>query len=214
MATRYSFALDALTECPCQLSYDAGQRDHYVWIAFLHYDNDDDEYRIENEVERQSWAAFEQWATCVIDGSSIFHCQLMFWDASDRMFNTFSIDVVRNRVFSSRRKRFQRGWTFVRLHVTAAQELAMYNFFVHHMQRRTPFNRRGSYALLFRPVQPSPLAFTCSHLAAAALRAAGFLLDVPGYTVSPASLHALVLGRRHEFRFTIETSNPTTEDQP
>jgi len=210
----YSFDVDALatTSCPCEHAYEAGQVDHYIWIAFLHTDNDDEEYRVANEIERHSWAAFVQWATSVLDWSSIFHCQAFFWHARTRSFITFSTDSVRGRVFSSSCKTFRRGWTFVRLHVTAAQELAAFNFFLKHMRLRTPFDRRGRYAILFRPVRPAPLAYMCSTLVADALHAAGFLRDVPAHTVSPAALHALLMTRHgSEFAFTLETTNPTME---
>ena len=136
---------------------------------------------------------------------------MFFWHHSHRAFITFSIDAVRNRVFSSARKRFARGWTFVRLEVSAEQEIAMYNFFVEQLERRVPFNFVGSYALFFRPIDSRGRAYFCSQLVTEALRAGGALRDVASYAVSPASLYAVLHTRRSDFVRVVDTENPVLE---
>jgi len=180
---------DVLTSCPCRGLYDGRRREHYVWIAFLHYDNDESEYRPSDE---GTWASFVNYATCVLDWSSIFHCQAFFYDHDRRTFVTFSVDAARNRVFSSDRKRFSRGWTFVRLRVSADEELAMYNFLVRQEQAGARFNAHGARLVLIRPVDTRDGSFFCSQLVVAAFQAAGLLAHVRPYAVSPAALYALV----------------------
>jgi len=210
LPTRMNFTnLDRpIVECPCQAAYDPARRQHYVWVAFLHYDNDDEEYRRQAAGENTSWASFVNWATCVVDWSTIFHCQMFFWHHRQRAFVTFSIDAVRNRVFSSSRKRFKRGWTFVRLEVSEEQEIDMYNFFVEQLQRRAPFNRVGLYSVLFRPIDSHGTSWFCSQLVTAALQAAGTLAGVRAHAVSPATLYSLLHRRRADFTDVLDTDNP------
>ena len=196
-----------IVECPCQAARDPARRRHYVWIAFLHHDNDDDEYRRQSGTNT-TWGSFINWATCLVDWTTIFHCQMFFWHHSLRTFVTFSIDAVRNRVFSSTRKRFSRGWSFVRLEVTEAQEIDMYNFFVEQLQRRVPFNRVGMYAVLVRPIDTHGSAWFCSQLVTAALQAAGCLRSVRAHTISPATLYSVLHRRRADFGEVTDTDNP------
>lgn len=175
--------------CPCAASYDPSRREHYVWLAFLQYDNDDDEYRTTDIVS--PWTKFINRATCLLDWTNIIHCQVFFWNNLQKDFISFSIDAVRNQVFMSERKLFRRGWLFQRISVTAAEEIAMYNFFLEQLARHATFDYIGSYALLFIPVNTGNTLWFCSKLVVAALHRAGLLKGIRSYATSPASLYTL-----------------------
>ena len=185
-----------------------------MWIAFLHYDNDEDEYRHRDVPGcAGTWGKFVNWATCALNGTTIFHCQVFFWHHATLDFLTYSTDAGRGGVFATSQKRFRRGWTFLRLEVSAAQETTAYRFLARHAARHTPFNRLGSYLALFRPVDVGHTAFFCSQLVISALHAAGYLRDVPAHGVTPAGLETLLRRRRGEFRAMRDITNPVRQEQ-
>ncbi len=187
-------------ECPCRASYDSRRQEHYVWIAFLHSDND--------ERERGCLDAL----ICFFDRTDIIHTQIVFYNHVQRTFVTFSIDARRNHVFASTRKLFRRGWSFVRVRVTAAQEVRMYDFFLQLVRDKVAYDPVGPYASLIRPIDNGGHVYFCSQLAVAALQVGGFLANVRAYAVTPAGLHAIVMHRRRgEFADVVETPNPVLE---
>jgi hypothetical protein len=163
------------------------RKEHYVWVAFLCLDNDDDEYGARTST---MWV---NRATCFFDQSPIFHCQVFFWNHLQREYISFSIDAGRDCVFLSSRKRFRRGWLFHRIVVDATQERAMYDFFVEQLAKQTRFDYVGAYALFFRPIDTGPDNWFCSKLVVAALHRARLLLGARAHATSPAALYALVL---------------------
>ena len=189
--------------CPCAASYNPARKEHYVWLAFLQYDNDDAEY----SGAVNCWASFMNRATCFFDWSTIFHCQVFFWNHLQRDFVSFSIDAGRDSVFLASRKQFRRGWIFRRLVVTAEQEIVMYDFFVNELARQAPFDTVGSYAVLFIPIDTGTNAWFCSKLVTAALQRAGFLPCVRPYATSPAALYRMVC----RYLAGEDTSNPTRD---
>jgi hypothetical protein len=180
--------------CPCEGMHEPDHEGHFIWIAFLHRGNDDPEY-----AGGTCWDNFVNGATCFFDWTSIYHCQVFFWNRQQRSYITFSVDALRDRVFYSARKRFSRGWSFVRLRITPEAEIAMYNFFLAQLESGARFNCLGSYAVLFRPIDLGPGSYFCSQLVVAALHAAGYFAGIRDYATSPAALHALLHRRSDEF---------------
>jgi hypothetical protein len=176
-------------------------------MAFLNYDNDEAGYRRE-EFARDYRALAVNWWTTVLSRSSIFHCQMFFWNEHQGTFITFSVDAYAKRVCADTKKQFSRGWTFLRIPVTREQEVAMYEFFVAQVAAAKPFNSFGAYMLFFRPVdQAEEQSWFCSQLDVAALQRAGFLRGVPPHATSPAALYRLMKDRA-EFADALETDNP------
>ena len=187
--------------CPCAGQYEPGTGRHFVWLAFLHHENEEPEFRPPGGGRLSSWGAFANWATTVFDASSIMHVQMLFWSDADRAFHTFSVDSLRDAVFPSTRKQFRRGWTFMQLAVSAAEECAMHEFYRAQVAARARFNRLGAYLVHARPIDvnagraehgAAPPAFFCSELVVCAMHAAGLLLYARAHAVSPASLESLV----------------------
>ena len=194
--------------CPCQGAYDTGNvhgGKHYVWMAFLNYDNGEDMYRRE-QWGREYMLIPINYMTCVLSGSWIFHCQMFFWNQLQRTFVTFSVDAYHRRVFSDTQKEFARGWTFLRIAVTPRQEATMYDFFMEQVRMRKPFNQMGAYLLFLRPTDIGERAWFCSQLDVAALQRAGFLAGIAPFSTGPAKLYTLIKSRA-EFDV-LETPNP------
>jgi len=190
--------------CPCGGTLGP---DHYVWMAFLNYDNDEEGYRRE-QFARDYRALAVNWWTTVLSGSNIFHCQMFFWNEHQQTFITYSVDAYAKRVFADTKKQFSRGWTFLRVPVTREQEVGMYEFFVAQLAAAKPFNSFGAYMLFFRPIdQAEEQSWFCSQLDVAALQRAGFLHGVPPHATSPAALYRL-MKERAEFSDVLETDNP------
>ena len=130
-------------QCPCRGAFvdgtvrgDAGV--HYVWLAMLHYDND--QYRQEEFIT--DWRLLPtNRLTCTLSNSDIYHCQLLLWSHADDSFETYSVDAYQNRVFRMTTKNFRRGWSFYRITVSADQERAAHAFL--HAQLDKPFNWLG-----------------------------------------------------------------------
>ena len=177
--------------CPCEGRYNpAAPGEHYVWLALLHRDNDEAGYRA-RDADASAWTAFVNASTCFLDWTTIIHCQLVFWCRSAASFYTFSVDATHNRVFFASRKRFSRGWAFVRMRVSAAEERAAYEFLRTTARARTHFNRLGAYLVPLRPLGSSR-GFFCSQLVVAALQAAELLPGVQPHAVSPAGVERLL----------------------
>ena len=175
---------------------------HYVWVAFLHRNHD--EARERARLDGTCWDRLTNRAICWLDWSTIFHVQLMFYNAMHSEFVTFSIDAEANRVWARTRKLFRRGWTFVRLEISAAQECAMYEFLGDHVRRHTPYDALGAYASIVRPIDNHHTSFFCSQLAAAALQAGGLLRNMRDYAITPAALYSLI----HTLPNASESTNP------
>ena len=68
--------------CPCEGSFDDGE--HCVFLAFLHYDND--EYRVQDGgiVREQCMESYRMlpmnWLTTKLSGSDIYHAQFFYWN--------------------------------------------------------------------------------------------------------------------------------------
>jgi hypothetical protein len=186
--------------CPCEGAYDSGaagrgggsertgpqrQQAHYVWMAFLHYDND--EYRQEQWL-RDYRVLPTNWLTTKLSGSDIFHCQMFFWNQMQQTFVTFSVDAHQQHVHYSTQKQFGRGWTFLRLTVSRQQERAMYDFLAEQAVHQKPFNWLGAMLLFVRPVPTGDRTWFCSQLDVAALQQAGLLMHVRPEATYPSQL--------------------------
>ena len=197
-------------DCPCRGAYDTGRPrggPHYVWMAYLRYNNDDKYYRREQWL-RDYYLFSVSYMTCLLSGSNIFHCQMFFWNQMQKKFVSFSVDAYRRQVFPDDRKEFKcSGWTFQRLTVTAAQEIAMYEFLAEQVRRGAHFNQIGAYLLCFRPTDTGGRSWFCSQLATAALQHAGFLRNVTPHSVYPGHLYEII---KNSGQFTILE----TEDNP
>lgn len=179
--------------CPCEGSYDTGvatgNGPHYVWVAFLHYNND--EYRQEQWL-RDYRLLPTNWLTCKLSGSPIFHCQLFFWNQRQQAFVTFSVDAHQQHVHYATTKKFQHGWTFLRLTVTQQQELDMYEFLAGEAAAERPFNWLGAMLLFLRPIDTGGASWFCSQLVVAALQRAGLLPGVRPEATSPSQVLELL----------------------
>jgi len=198
--------------CPCEGSYDKGvpsaDGSHYVWVAFLHYHND--EYRQEQWL-RDYRVLPTNWLTCKLSGSSIFHCQLFFWNQQQQTFVTFSVDAHQQHVHFATTKQFQRGWTFLRLTVSQQQERDMYEFLAAEAAAERPFNWLGAMLLFLRPVDTGGQSWFCSQLVVAALQRAGLLAGVRPEATSPS--HVLELLKRSAPVPVLETPHPVRTKQ-
>ena len=180
-------------ECPCEGAYNTGvpsaRGPHYVWMAFLHYDNGD--FRQE-EWGRDYRILPMNWLTCKLSGSDLYHCQMFFWHQGEQTFVTFSVDSHQAQVHYTTQKEFKYGWTFLRLEVTQEQERSMYEFL--HAQLGKPFNMLGATLLFFRPINTGHHTWFCSQLDTAALQVGGLVPHLRPEAVSPASLMRALLG--------------------
>jgi len=192
--------LELVRECPCGGVFDDGM--HSVFLAFLHHDND--EVRDEQTgccTGTNGWLPIRRLTTLLSD-SEIFHCQPFYWDNSRGTFVTISVTQERG-VHAYDKKRFRRGWTFLRLPVARWQELAVIRFLWRQVGK--PLNKRGMFSL-FSPVPHSGEgdAFFCSELCVAALQYAGLLRGVCAEATSPAALADVLLETEEAF----ETPHP------
>jgi hypothetical protein len=186
-----------------------------VWVAFLHYDHDDDAYRLRHgDRTLTNVDSYVNWAATLLDRSSIFHSQLLFWNARARRFVTFSTNWSKGHAYDEPHEpTFPRGWTFVRLVVDAHAERLMYDFVADAARRRVPYSTVAAAAVLVRPIDNRGATYFCSELIVAALHRAGFLRGVRAHATSPAALRTVLLHERaHEFDGgTHETENPVLE---
>lgn len=195
--------------CPCggALGAPGEEEQHYVWMAFLDYDNDEEGYRRPRRGRDYRFFDVNYW-TSVLSRHPIFHCQMFFWHQYGRYFITFSIDAHADRVWVSTKKTFSRGWRFVRLRVSREREMVMYNFFVAQVAAGKPFNGFGSYMLFVRPIDTQEDSWFCSQLDVAALQRAGFLEGVAPHATTPAELYRLIMTRAEFASLREETENP------
>jgi len=189
--------------CLCQgTSARIGERRdsaHAVWIAFLATDN--------NHYVSETWGLDymclpTNWLTSCLSGSPFFHVQLFFWDAAAGTSRTYSVDASRRCVFTEPMKDFGSiGWTFVRLDVSAEQEIAMCSFL--KSQLGAPFSSRAYgifcvpsfvYTLFGSSATSDPSSseqrsWFCSELVVAACQQANMLRGLDGGATSPGSLY-------------------------
>lgn len=181
--------------CPCEGAYDDGVpvRDerarHYVWMAFLRYENED--YRKEQWL-RDYRVLPTNWLTCKLSGSDLYHCQMFFWNQHQQAFVTFSVDAHNDCVHYSSRKQFGAGWKFLRLTVSQDQEREMYDFLAQEACDPPPFNWLGAMMLFVRPLPTTGHSWFCSQLDVAALHQAGILTHVRPEATSPSHLYDLL----------------------
>lgn len=145
------------------------KKTHAVWVAWLKYENK--EYQPERSM-RDYFFLPMNWLSTVMSGSDLFHCQIVFWDAVNRRYYTYSSDHDRGvHVFP---KEFAAdSWVFVKIMVTEAQELLLQNFLA--LQLKKPMNTAGQLLLYFGGSAGRGHAWFCSELVAAALEEAGIL---------------------------------------
>jgi len=142
---------------------------HVVWVAFLLYDND--EYEGERSMRDYLFLPMNR-LTVMLTGEDFIHCQMVFWDARQRRYYTYSVDAQRP-VHVWDRKGFRAGWKFVRLRVTERQEVLMQNFLARQLGK--PINRSGQLTVLFWPTSGRGESWFCSELVTAALDEAGLV---------------------------------------
>lgn len=189
-----AFALPPLApgECPCAMVTRDGR--HALWVAFL--DANNDHYGGE-ECGLDYMCCSSDWLTRKATGSSLKHCQVMFWH--DRVHASLTIDVTGDRgcVFEASMKTFsRRGWQFVRVVVSREQELDALAFM--RAQLGKPLNDAGANAFLCSGAGESGAdeAYFCSELVARTLQEIGYLRDTPAAAFSPGSLFERLLDAR------------------
>lgn len=155
------------------------EKRHPVWIALLEYDND--------VYERERWLVDYyilpmNRLTVWWSGWPFIHCQIVFWNALEKKYYTYSSDHRRG-VSAFDEKTFARGWRWIRLSVSERQELAMHNFLVAQLGK--PMNALGQYmAWTWFPASGCERRWFCSELITRVLQEGGVILDT---TVQPES---------------------------
>lgn len=175
-----------LERCFCHGKYFGEKaRDHVIFIAFLHIENDE---AVQPGSMDDYWIPWNRLAA-VLGRTTITHTQLVFVDTEAEEFFTISTDMARGVHCMSRRTFAKHGWEFLCLRVDEATELAIYNFLI--AQIGLPFSRWGIIWLYTQPVDMHGQMWFCSELVIAALRAGGLLRDWQrqGYTVPPHELY-------------------------
>ena len=163
---------------------------HPVWIAVLEEDNDmwDRERSMEDYLCCSMNRLVVWWS-----GRPFIHCQIVFWNAVEKKYYTYSVDTKRG-VWAYDEKEFQRGWRFVRIMVTERAELAMHNFLVDQLGK--PMNTLGQYmAWTWFPASGNEARWFCSELMTRALVEGGIIKDddVVPEAMAPHSLYNYLL---------------------
>lgn len=171
--------------CLCEGSFDDGE--HCVFLAFLHYRN-------EEHAQEQCMQDYRivpmNWLATKLTASDIYHCQTFFWDNPRRTFVSISVDTNHNGVHEYDKKTFRRGWTFLRLKLEKWQENGVISFL--RAQLGKPMNLLGLYACLFLPISGKGQSYFCSELCLAALQSVGVFSSLPQAGTSPAALFRAV----------------------
>ena len=181
--------------CPCQGRYDPLGRpnSHFVWIAFLHYDND--EFRREQCLRDYNFLPLNR-VTCALSRSDIIHVQIMFWKHRDGRFETISVDSTRGNVHSQDQKRFRRGWTFYRLEIEKWQEVAMYMWCQQQIGKE--MDTIGMHLLPLRRILPfmqtatSGDRYYCAELVMSALQCANLFWSVSPNMLFPSNVRDVI----------------------
>ena len=113
-----------MSACLCGLV--TGDGKHAIWVAFLDIDND----HYEGPVCGTDYMfCSPDRLTRFFTGSSLKHCQVMFWDKRMGASLTYDVNDTHKCVFEAQMKQFgRRGWTFVRINVSREQELSALDF--------------------------------------------------------------------------------------
>lgn len=177
--------------CPCQGRHNKAGI-HYVWMAFKVYQSD----TIEERWPRDYWIFPWNYLTTVLQKgphSKMYHCQLLFWNARQGVYETVTVDAYRRGVYTQKNRSFDNRWTFMQIPVTAHQETLMYAFIKGLEQDKCMFNSIGAYSLFICPCPTSRRRVFCSQLCVMAFQAANLLPDaVPG-ALSPSMLYSYLL---------------------
>lgn len=161
----------------CYCGNDARSPEHYVYVAFLKYENPRYKKVLINRV------------TAWFTGSEYIHCQLAFWDRKKQRYVTFSVDQG-NPVFASKEKGFAAGWDFIRFRLTQREELTMYRFL--HSQQGKPYNKWGHRLIALYRVSGYPTKWFCAELTLAAFQQIGWFLRYHPADMFPIDIYDLV----------------------
>jgi hypothetical protein len=137
------------------------------------------------------------WLATLATGSTLVHCQLIFRDAQNQTFYTYSVDRYVGAVYVWHLKSFSSDWRIVELRVTEAQELAARNFLVRQLGK--PVNTVGLLLWPFGGASGNGESWFCSELVTEALALASLIdLDEWGgaggvfplpHTIAPHQLY-------------------------
>ena len=194
-------AVAELERAPCMCAGSFDDREHCVFVAFLHYDND--EYREEQCLQDYRLLPMNR-LTALLSGSDIYHCQVFYWDHRRRAFVTISVDTYHNCVHEYDKKTFRRGWSFLRLKLPKWRENGIISFL--RAQIGKPMNVYGAYRLFLLPYSGGGESFFCSELCLAALQHVGLLLSLSPAGTSPGALYRAIC-ESGEFDYS-ESSHP------
>jgi len=126
------------------------------------------------------------------------HSQLLFWDAEHEASVTVDVNGDRGHVFEAPMKEFsRRGWTFVRLRVTADEEMRALAYLRRQINKKmntgtTWFACGGSAK------SGNEETFFCSELVVRTLQHLGYMHDVRAETMSPGSLFDYLITENRE----------------
>jgi hypothetical protein len=191
------------------------EKTHTVWVAFLMFVNEEGPGE---QSMKDYWLIPWNRMTVWLTGEDFIHCQIVFWDAVRQRYYTYSVDGD-HPVFVLDRKGFNKGWKFVKISVTEAQELLVQNFLIAQLGKI--LNASGQVALgalqlgiISHGSSGNGEAWFCSELAAAALEHAGIVNyeEWPGfagaYDVAPHNLFHYLLERCSTAPIELMAGNP------
>lgn len=181
-----------LEQCLCRGNYwrSEAAKEHMVLLAFLKYDNDE----FDQPTCGNGTLFPVNKLACVLGQTEIFHVQMVFIDTVNDEYVTVSTDFQHGVHLMSRKAFAKRGWRWITVMCTEAQELAMYNFCIAQVQAKKPFSRTGIIGLYTIPIDNGGASWFCSELVVATLRAGGLTCRWPrfSYTVKPHELYEYI----------------------
>lgn len=183
---------NAVQHCRCGKT--SAQKEHYIWIAFLHHENE--EYEQEQccvDYYVMPINSLTQWWT----NSDIIHCQIALWENDKQAYTTYSVDSGIGRVWKEHRNFSRRGWTFARITVTMDQENAVRNFL--EAQIGKPFNKWGINLFWLCPWSGENEKWFCSELTMAALQSAGLYTGYAPAECYPSLIRDIVVNDRQRY---------------
>lgn len=160
---------------------EGNKRVHTVWVAWLMYNNNE-------TVQERSFHDYlflpMNWLATVMGNTNFIHCQIVFWDAVNRRYYTYSSDTTRGVHVWHRKQFADNSWRFVKLLLTEPQELLLQNFLAAQLHK--PMNSTGQFLLYFGGSSGQNQSWFCSELITAGLQHAGVVnfAEWPGFTMA------------------------------
>jgi len=176
----------------CKCGKTASDQNHYVWIAFLSYENE--------EFQKEEWCtnyfcfSINKLATWWTE-SDIIHCQIAFQDNTPGNYITYSVDSVTGEVWCEQRDFSKEGWRFARIRVTMDQENRIRKFL--QAQLGKPFNSCGINMFWLCPWSGGGEKWFCSELTMAALQRAGLYKGYTPAECGPSKIYDIVTSDRN-----------------